>query len=463
MEYKWFNGTNWVHEWVGSEPDVGPWTGTSLVLEANDNPLIAYYDNVTMDLMLAKKIAGNWTIETVDSIGDVGRYPAMQLDGAGEPVIAYYQASTDTSGIVILARHSDSGWNYTGIGTLEHVVIAPSPGRISLAIDSNENCHITYSDEKVLKYAVAGETSVEVETILDFTQSGSLMGWSTSLRLDSQEQPHIAYWTDVGGDRRSKYTYKSAPPSGTDIRINAGGADYTSTGGTSFVADQAYSAGSFGYVNGASKIVQKAVAGTEDDPLYQYYRDGEFSYLFDLPNGSYDVICHLVEPRITGIGQRVFDILAEGIVVVDDYDVVASTGGRLFAGTVSFSAEVIDGQLNIDFVQVSVKGKPVLCAIEVTASEERLPPRYRRQKLSGHRSTRITRIPSTQPLRSGTWSQLPVKSLWQSSICSDGRLTSLSTTYSNPAHTQPGGTQTGDRAGHISTGSQLPQGPTRRR
>ncbi len=369
VEYQWYDGTVWQHEIIGSESDLGPWTGTSLVLDTDDNPKIAYYDKVRKDLMLAQTVGGEWVFDTVDSQGDVGWYPSLQLDASGEPVIAYYEALSDTTGSIKLARHSISGWTLATIDTLNNMAIVPSPGRISLVLDSDDECHISYCDEKVLRYAIVSETATEIETIIDFTQQASLVGWTTSLCLDSLDQPHVAYWTEIGGEERCMYSYKPPPPPPrTNIRINTGGAAYTTRIGETFIADQKYAVGSFGYVGGIARPLRKPIEGTEDDRLYQAYRDGEFSYLFDVPNGSYDITCHFAEPSARAVGHRVFDILVENTLAVDNHDIFGMAGDRWVANTISFSVDVNDSQLQLVFVKVSVKGTPILSAIEVVSS-----------------------------------------------------------------------------------------------
>ena len=39
----------------------------------------------------------------------------------------------------------------------------------------------------------------------------------------------------------------------------------------------------------------KAIANTQDDPIYQSERNGLFSYQIPVPVGSYEVVVHLAE------------------------------------------------------------------------------------------------------------------------------------------------------------------------
>ncbi|MFQ5708977.1 MAG: malectin domain-containing carbohydrate-binding protein [bacterium] len=157
----------------------------------------------------------------------------------------------------------------------------------------------------------------------------------------------------------------TAPPPVSAFRINSGGGDFTDSNGDLFVADKAFTAGDFGFQGGSTNSTSNAISGTTDDPLYQDFREGNsFSYLFDLANGDYDVTAFFMEPRVRRTGRRVFDVLAEGVVVVNDLDIFA-VAGQLAAHTESFTVNVADGQLNIDFEKVSGAAQPLVCAIAV--------------------------------------------------------------------------------------------------
>lgn len=137
-------------------------------------------------------------------------------------------------------------------------------------------------------------------------------------------------------------------------RLNVGGADYTTSGGELFVAEQAYVPGSAGYTGGEIGNFPSPISGTEDDPLYQDMRGGySFSYRFDgLPAGGYQVTLYFTDPLFSTGGQRRFDVLAEGVVVLNDYDIALTAGGALTAVSETFAVSVVDGQLNLDFLGV---------------------------------------------------------------------------------------------------------------
>ena len=154
----------------------------------------------------------------------------------------------------------------------------------------------------------------------------------------------------------------SSPPTLYTARINSGGSAYTTGGGTAFVADQAYTSGSFGYISGSSQSYTNAIANTTDDLLYQNLRrrnNNSFQYDFDVPAGTYSVTLHLMSPATTWV----MDVTAEGTLIYNDLDIDTDAGGTYTAKIKTFSTTVTDGRLDLTFTRVS--GYAAVCAIEV--------------------------------------------------------------------------------------------------
>jgi hypothetical protein len=160
---------------------------SSLKLDPQGNPRIAYYDSTSQDLRYASKTGGAWTIETVETPGDVGQYCSLALDGQGNPHISYYTA---TSGYLKYASKPSVGpWvieaadpdptNYVGTHT-------------SLAIDGSGRPHISYLDitSQQLKYATKTADGAWVHEAVDLIGNSSS---PTSLALDLNGAPAIAY------------------------------------------------------------------------------------------------------------------------------------------------------------------------------------------------------------------------------------------------------------------------------
>ena len=149
------------------------------------------------------------------------------------------------------------------------------------------------------------------------------------------------------------------------FRLKAGAEALTTSFGH-FAADQ-YAAG------GAPFATTAAIAGTEDDALYQSERYGTFAYNLPVPNGTYTVKLHFAELYWNAPGQRVFNVAAENTTVLQAYDIVQKVG-PLTATTESFAVTVRDGVLSLAFVPgADGVDQPKVSAIEVLSGGSALP------------------------------------------------------------------------------------------
>lgn len=141
-----------------------------------------------------------WDIQTVDSAGRVGMYTSIALDSAGNPHISYcYETNDFSAGNLKYAHWTGSEW---------HIQTVDSFGLVgwstSLALDSTGNPHISYYDytNGDLKYARWTGSEWHIQTV----DSAGDVGRSTSLVLDSGGNPHIAYWHTTAGIKYARWT-----------------------------------------------------------------------------------------------------------------------------------------------------------------------------------------------------------------------------------------------------------------
>jgi RHS repeat-associated protein len=106
-----------------------------------------------------------------------------------------------------------------------------------------------------------------------------------------------------------------------------------------------------------------AVANTSDPDLYQTARTGDFSYNLSLPNGSYELSLHFVEPVHDVAAARLFDVSVEGTPVLAGFDIRTDAGARDHAQIKVIPITLTDGTLDIDFLSVTDKAR--LCAVVV--------------------------------------------------------------------------------------------------
>ena len=73
------------------------------------------------------------------------------------------------------------------------------------------------------------------------------------------------------------------------------------------------------------------------------------AYRFTVPNGTYRIDLAFAELQLKKAGARIFNVSIEGSSVLSNFDVYDEAGGRLIALDRTFTVEVTDGVLNINF------------------------------------------------------------------------------------------------------------------
>ncbi len=190
--------TAWSLETVDSYGDVG---NHASMVQASDGTIWVSYRNGE-DLWVAWQEGGGWRSQEVYSFGDTGRYSRIALDGSGNPRVAHYD---NTNGVMRISRHDGNSWST--------VTVAPGEdsgdqnpynniGRIGFAIGSDGDEHFSFmTGDEDLAYAhydsstlawtydIVDDGRGEWETRTTWSTVGQ---WST-LVLDGSGAPHISY------------------------------------------------------------------------------------------------------------------------------------------------------------------------------------------------------------------------------------------------------------------------------
>lgn len=188
LKYANRTASGWTVETVDTPGDVGKFA--SLALDAEGNARVAYFDNTNRDLKYASKSGGNWTVETVAATGSVGWDSSLALDAGGNPHIAYYEMTEwMRDGDLKYASKGGGSWVVETVDTTGEV-----GENAALALDDQGNPHIAYYDgtNHDLKYARKNGTTWTIETV----DAIGNVGLYASLVLDTQGNPRIAYWDE---------------------------------------------------------------------------------------------------------------------------------------------------------------------------------------------------------------------------------------------------------------------------
>jgi hypothetical protein len=113
------------------------------------------------------------------------------------------------------------------------------------------------------------------------------------------------------------------------IRIRAHRSELADAGGTRWSGDQCF-------IGGRTAVYGNPDTGPKIPPLYTGERHGNFSYAIPVTPGSYTVKLHFLESFFSelvpsapcrGTGCRVFDVTCNGVMLLQDFDIVQAASG----------------------------------------------------------------------------------------------------------------------------------------
>jgi Malectin domain len=190
------------------------------------------------------------------------------------------------------------------------------------------------------------------------------VGNTTTAALSALDPAAVYYLAvtayDGAGDESdfsNEVLYNPAQPT-VIWAVNAGGPKYTDGQGIIYRGNTQFS-------TGGAYTTTAAIAGTTDDRLYQSERYGDFSYAIPVANGDYLVTLKFAEIYWTQAGQRVFNVLMEGVKVISNLDLVAKVGPNA-AYDVTIPVHVTDGKLTIKFKSVVDYAKVSAIMVQAT-------------------------------------------------------------------------------------------------
>ena len=166
---------------------------TSLVLDASGNPVISYYNNSSDDLKLMHCNdpdceGSDENIVFVDTGGDVGVNGSLALDSNGNPVVAYYDRTNGQLRVVHCNDPNCQGGNESI--TTPDVSGGDGP---SLVLDSTGNPVISYYDGAELRVMHCNDPGCSGTNEIIETPHAPLTGQYSSLVLDASGNPVLSY------------------------------------------------------------------------------------------------------------------------------------------------------------------------------------------------------------------------------------------------------------------------------
>jgi beta-galactosidase len=203
-----------------------------------------------------------------------------------------------------------------------------------------------------------------------------LNGRSLGARSDCPDR--VCLWRNValmvgdnalvarGGTAEDHVVWTLSDDAAANVRIDAG-AIVAATATQRFGSDAFFAGGKAGTLTKPAEYgkpaVAAAVAGTPDPAIAATFREGRFDYAVPLADGRYTVRLTFVEPS-RAVGERVFDVTANGRQIIKALDVAREAGGSAKAVVRTAVVQVRGGRLDLAFTPR--KGDAIVSAIEIT-------------------------------------------------------------------------------------------------
>jgi beta-galactosidase len=156
--------------------------------------------------------------------------------------------------------------------------------------------------------------------------------------------------------------------SADSVRIKAGDmSGYASKAGQRYGSDTYFNGGTAGGINAPDSSSDRITVAAADSGIYDSFREGAFSYRVPVPSGRYQVTLRFQEPVVDAVGEREFDVLVNGKIVLERFDIFASAGGKLMGVDRTFETTSRDNGIVIEFRPV--KGSALVSALSITSLE----------------------------------------------------------------------------------------------
>jgi hypothetical protein len=198
LRYASWTGSTWQFE--TADPSVILGEKVSLALDSQDQPHVAYRDEVNQVLKYSHKEGGIWYYEVVDNQGNVGYQPSLAIDSLDRPHIAYqWVAPLAVNWSIRYAIHNGTGWDISTLSSLDTFGSYTGQFGLSLALDSSDRPRIAYSNYALHFAYWSGSSWVDevVEHIIGGGETGDL----PSMVLDSTQTPHVSFRRVTPDDR----------------------------------------------------------------------------------------------------------------------------------------------------------------------------------------------------------------------------------------------------------------------
>jgi hypothetical protein len=186
-------GAGWTNQTIDTVYDAH---ALSLVFSKNNMPYVLYTDDQQIKVAIGNE--SGWNVLAMPEPSSIVNFGNMAIDSLGYPHFIYSQSNNTRSysvryGDIMCANWNGTAWNTQKVAT-DTQLLDNSARTGSLAIDSHNNPHITYTtNDGMLTYCSIEDGNWNTQNLTaqySATKPGALV-------LDSKDNPHIFYYGTI--------------------------------------------------------------------------------------------------------------------------------------------------------------------------------------------------------------------------------------------------------------------------
>jgi hypothetical protein len=191
--YEFVDGA-WTVESVGG-PAITYEFNVSIATTPDGEPALSYFDDVAGQLRVATRTASGWVDEAVTDPGGGGMFSSFIIDDQGTRYISFFRQATPSSGEVVYAVDTGSGWQLDTIANLEDIEVGMFGARrvTSLQLLDDGTPVVAYTDRSGIWLATGLESDWQIEQIL--IAGGQPLGQQVQLVVDGDAMHVVSFET----------------------------------------------------------------------------------------------------------------------------------------------------------------------------------------------------------------------------------------------------------------------------
>ncbi len=199
---------------------------TSLALDGAGNPVVSYYDTTNSDLKLlhcndANCAGGGESITSPDTLGNVGKFTSLSLDGVGNPVVSYCVLLLSICDGLRVLHCNDANCAPGSDSINQPDIVGNVGGETSIALDAAGNPVVSYYDatngDLKVMHCNDANCAGNLDESITAPDTGGDVGQYTSLVLDAMGSPVVSYFDLTNGDLKLLYCNDANCSSSIDI------------------------------------------------------------------------------------------------------------------------------------------------------------------------------------------------------------------------------------------------------